>query len=236
MLSIQQSTPIGMNMLRSIHKVNQCSVFLQQSQCTRVGLFSLASRRFPRFPGTRYAYTQTHTHSESHCVHCRFKVPHTGIRTSRRSYSTCDEIILLYHLNSFVRYFVKFSVHRTNQLSVQFRRDFPKELVNVSPISIVRRAPSSRVPSIPANIPFKKVTLRRSEINLQGKMLCFNFKWHSLYYFYYCYYSVTVTHRGMKSNGFCCLNRHIIRISQYDHYFLSDTKHSIKVICKILTQ
>lgn len=28
MLSIQQSTPIGMNMLRSIHRVNQCCVFL----------------------------------------------------------------------------------------------------------------------------------------------------------------------------------------------------------------
>lgn len=57
MLSIQQSTPRGKNMLMSIQRVNQLSVFSRHSQLTTSGLSILASSWFPKLPGTVEKHT-----------------------------------------------------------------------------------------------------------------------------------------------------------------------------------
>lgn len=57
MLSIQQSTPRGKNMLMSIQRVNQLSVFLKHSQLTTSGLSTLAWSWFPKLPGTVEKHT-----------------------------------------------------------------------------------------------------------------------------------------------------------------------------------
>lgn len=66
MLSIQQSTPMGTNMLRSIHRGNQVSVFWKHSQWTTVGLSIVASSWFPKLPGTARKHTVNHIEGK-HC-------------------------------------------------------------------------------------------------------------------------------------------------------------------------
>lgn len=68
MLSIQQSTPRGKNMLMSIQRGNQLSVLLKHSQLTTSGLSTFASSWFPKLPGT----VEKHTVSPAKVLHLVF--------------------------------------------------------------------------------------------------------------------------------------------------------------------
>lgn len=92
MLSIQQSTPRGKSMLRSIQRGNQLSVFLKQSQLTTVGLSILASSWFPKLPGTAEKHTANHSPAQTLYYLLRFYLFWVSKKSKESNQTMLDNI------------------------------------------------------------------------------------------------------------------------------------------------